>query len=62
MARFDQVEMLKTDKSPQFNSEDFQNFAREWNFKHVTSFPGHSQSNGLIEKMVSIAKGILKKM
>ena len=61
MARYGQVESLKSDNGPQFSSEEFQNFAKDWNFKHVTSSPGHSQSNGFIEKMVAIAKGIMRK-
>ncbi|XP_060561973.1 uncharacterized protein K02A2.6-like [Ruditapes philippinarum] len=61
MARYGQVETLKSDNGPQFSSEEFHKFASDWNFKHVTSSPGYSQSNGFIEKMVSIAKKSMKK-
>ncbi|XP_060557421.1 uncharacterized protein K02A2.6-like [Ruditapes philippinarum] len=61
MARYGQLETLKSDNGPQFSSEEFQKFASDWNFKHVTSTPGYSQSNGFIEKMVSIAKKTMKK-
>ncbi|KAK9701411.1 hypothetical protein QE152_g30612 [Popillia japonica] len=44
-----------------FDSNDYKNFAKEWNFKIITSIPPYSQSNGLAEKGVGIAKKMLKK-
>ena len=42
-------------------STDFQNFAKEWEFEHVTSSPHYAQSNGKVENAVKTAKRILKK-
>ena len=36
-------------------------FARSWEFEHVTISPHHSQSNGKAEATVKIAKKIIKK-
>lgn len=44
-----------------FNSYQFKSFAKLWNFKIITSSPEYSQSNGLAEKAVHIAKQILRK-
>ncbi|MEW8545662.1 MAG: hypothetical protein AB2693_19245 [Candidatus Thiodiazotropha sp.] len=44
-----------------YTSELFSNFAREWNFTHVTISPKHSQSNGMVEKSVGIYKKIFTK-
>lgn len=44
-----------------FNSYEFKEFARAWNFNLVTSSPLYPQSNGLAEKGVGIAKKLLKK-
>uniref|UniRef100_A0A669DK63 Gypsy retrotransposon integrase-like protein 1 n=1 Tax=Oreochromis niloticus TaxID=8128 RepID=A0A669DK63_ORENI len=40
---------------------EFQLFAQEYDFKHVTSSPLHPQSNGKAEKGVHIVKQLLKK-
>ena len=32
-----------SDNGPQFHSTSFRNFARQWDFEHLTSSPGHSQ-------------------
>ena len=50
-----------TDNGTQFTSQEFQEFAASWNFKHVTSSPFYPRSNGLAEKGVGIIKNILKK-
>ena len=51
-----------SDNGPPFNSMEFQLFAEDWDFKHMTSSPYHSQSNGKVESAVKIAKTLLKKM
>lgn len=48
------------DNNP-FNSYKFKKFSDDYNFTIVHSSPYHHQSNGLCEKGVGIAKGILKK-
>jgi hypothetical protein len=52
---------LVTDNGPQYTSQEFQDFATSWEFKHVTSSPYHSQSNGKAESAVKIAKKLVKK-
>ena len=51
---------LVSDNVP-FGSFKFQQFAKDWNFKSVLISPKHSQSNGLAEKGVGVAKNILRK-
>lgn len=50
-----------TDNGPPFSSMDFQTFSTVWDFKHLTSSPYHSQSNGKAESAVKIAKTLLRK-
>jgi transposase InsO family protein len=50
-----------TDNGPCFSSAEFAQFAEEWDFKHNTSSPLFSQSNGMAENGVKIAKRIFQK-
>ena len=50
-----------TDNGPQLVSKEYQDFAKSWEFEHVTSSPLHSQSNGKAESAVKIAKNLIKK-
>ena len=50
-----------TDNGPQFASSEYSNFARSWNFNHISSSPYYSQSNGRAEAAVKAAKSLLKK-
>ena len=54
-------ETLISDNGPQFSSEQFASFAKEWNFSHSTSSPLFAQSNGLAEKYVQIVKHLFDK-
>ena len=40
-ARYGIPDVLYSDNGPQYSSEEFQKFAREWGFNHVTSSPYH---------------------
>jgi len=53
--------VLVTDNGPQYSCREFTEFSREWEFKHVTSSPGHAKSNGKAESAVKVAKRIFKK-
>ncbi|KAK2556262.1 Transposon Tf2-6 polyprotein [Acropora cervicornis] len=50
---------LITDNGAQFTSEAFRAFAEKYKFKHITSSPYWSQSNGRAEAAVKSAKHIL---
>ena len=50
-----------SDNGPPFNSEDFKNFSKEWDFHHITSSPYHPQSNGRVENAVKTCKSLLMK-
>ena len=58
-ARFGIPECVVTDNGPHFLGE-FNQFASEYNFTHITSSPHYPQSNGQAEKAVHIAKMILR--
>lgn len=52
--------LLISDNMP-FLSSEFQNFAKLWNFKSITTSPRDPRSNGEAEKAVHIAKQIIRK-
>ena len=51
-------DILMTDNGPQYTSREF---TREWEFKHLTSSPCHSRSNGKSESAVKVVKNLFKK-
>jgi len=55
-ARYGIPEKVITDNGPQFRSQRYEDFAKQWEFDHVTTSPYHSQSNGKAEAAVKIAK------
>jgi len=54
-------EKVISDNGPPFQSYSYKDFAEKYGFFHQTISPYHSQSNGLVEKFVGVAKGILTK-
>ena len=60
-SRFGYIDELVTDNGPQFSSEEFKNFAKEYEFTHTTSSPHYSQSNGQTERYVQTVKNMIKK-
>lgn len=53
--------VVVSDNGPQYSCGEFENFARNWGFIHVTSSPRHPMSNGEAERAVQTTKNILKK-
>ena len=60
-ARYGIPSVVISDNGPQFSSEDFENFAREWDFQHRCSSPGHQQANGMAESGVKMAKQLIRR-
>lgn len=60
-ARFGPPDVVFSDNGPQFSSEDFAEFAKDWSFQHRTSSPEFPQSNGMAESAVKSMKNIVKK-
>ena len=52
---------MRSDNGPNYTSNQFQQFAQEYEFTHVTSSPHYPRSNGFIESQVKLVKGVLKK-
>lgn len=50
-----------SDNGPCFSSKEWQEFAEQYDFKHMTPSPLYPQSNGKAEKGVHILKQLLKK-
>ncbi|XP_038151255.1 uncharacterized protein K02A2.6-like [Cyprinodon tularosa] len=53
--------ILLTDNGRQYTSQQFQEFAKQWDFTHTTSSPEFPQSNGLAERAVRSAKQLMEK-
>ena len=49
-----------SDEGPQFTSEKFQDFAKQWGFTHITFTLRYPQSKGKIEAMVKSMKKLLR--
>ena len=60
-ARYGSPCVVISDNGPQFSSENFKNFAINFDFQHRTSSPYNSKSNGKAESAVKTAKALLKK-
>ncbi|CAB4040675.1 Transposon Tf2-8 poly [Paramuricea clavata] len=52
---------VRSDNGPQYHSDEFAQFAKEWGFKHSISSPHCCQANGKVERAVKTVKNILKK-
>ena len=60
-ARHGIPDVLIMDNGPQFTSEKFGNFVKDWQFQHTTSSPGYPQSNGKAENAVKTVKSLMRK-
>jgi len=54
-------QVVVSDNGPQFSAEVFRKFASQWQFRHHTSSPYHSQGNGAAEAAVKTAKRLFRK-
>ena len=53
--------MIVSANGVEFSSHAFEEFAREYWFKHITLSPRYPQSNGLAERAVQTAKNLMNK-
>ncbi len=59
--RFGCPEVLVSDNGPQFSSHEFAQFAKDFDFTHVTSSPRYTHNNGEVETAVKTVKSLLAK-
>jgi len=60
-SRFGVPKIIVAGNNP-FNSLEFKTFTKDWDVVVVICSPNYHKSNGLVEKAVSIAKYMLKKL
>ena len=60
-ARHGIPETVISDNGPQYTSEHYSEFAKSYQFQHITSSPYYPQSNGEAERAVGTIKSLLKK-
>ena len=53
-------DVIISDNGPQYSSREFQQFAEDYEFSHVTNSPYHPQGNGEAEHTVKTVKKLLR--
>ena len=61
LTRYEIPDTLVSDNGPQFSSNAFRKFSRDWAFTHETISPGNSQANGAVEAAIKIMKRLMRK-
>jgi len=56
LARFGIPSILKLDGGRQFTSEQFKQFAKDFDMELVNSSPVYTQSNGMVERVIQTVK------
>ena len=59
-ARHGIPQVVVSDNGPQYSSEEFRQFAKDYTVTHVMSSPNFPQSNGQAERGVKTVKNLLK--
>ena len=52
---------LLSNNGPQFISQQFKDFMKNWNCEHLTSSPHHHQSNGMVERANQTIRRMIEK-
>ena len=60
-ARHGILRMVFGDSGPEFDSLEYKDFSKGWEFVHDTSSPNFLQSNGQVERTIQTVKRTLKK-
>ena len=60
-ARYGIPNTVVSDNGPQFQSSEFKNFSKTYEFTHTNSDPYNAKSNGKAESAVKSAKNLLRK-
>ena len=60
-ARYGLPEVFRSDNGPQYSSEEFAKFMKDYGIRHITSSPHYPQSNGQAERTVQTVKRLLKR-
>ena len=61
LASYGLIDRLFSDNGQPFSSSEFRDFAKKYEFEHITSSPTFSQSNGKVENSVKTAKRLMAK-
>lgn len=60
-ARHGIPQIVVSDSGTNLISDEYQKFAKEWNFQIIAASPHHQQSNGMAERTIQTIKKLIKK-